>query len=111
MYTFITINQWHTEFIMKDLSSLPLADRYAILSADIKELTAELEKLKAEVKASGRDVIQGVNATLKVNIFERSSLDTAAVKAILTPEQVAACTKTSDVVTITVKAKVATVLA
>lgn len=42
--------------------------------------------------------------TLKVNIFERAQFDGAAAKTFLTEAQIATCTKSVDVRTITVKA-------
>lgn len=93
------------------LATLCAADRFAILKADIDALTKELEKARAEILATGSDRVVGTNVIVEVSITERSSLDTKAAKALLSPEQVAACTKTSDVLTLRVKARTATVLA
>lgn len=93
------------------LHNLSLADRYAILKADIDALTKELDAVKAEIKATGKDVIEGDNAIVTVSLSERSTLDTKAAKALLTDEQVASCTKITLVETLRVKPRVVTVLA
>lgn len=92
-------------------SSLSLADRYAILKADIDTLTKELDLVKAEIKATGKDVIEGDNAIVTVSLSERSTLDTKAAKAFLTDEQIASCTKVTLVETLRVKPRVVSVLA
>lgn len=92
-------------------SSLSLADRYAILKADIDTLTKELDLVKAEIKATGKDVIEGDNAIVTVSLSERSTLDTKAAKAFLTDEQIASCTKVTLVETLRVKPRVMSVLA
>lgn len=93
------------------LNSLPLADRYAILKADIDALTKQLDAVKAEIIASGVETLTGDQAIVVVSLSERTTLDSAAAKALLTPEQVAACSKTSLVTTLRVKPRTATVLA
>jgi len=96
---------------LASLAALSPADRFAILKADIDALTKELEKARAEILATGSDRVVGTNVIVEVSLSERSSLDTKAVKALLSPEQISACTKTSDVHTLRVKARTATVLA
>ena len=86
-----------------NFNNLPAADRYAILKVEIEALTKELDTVKAEIKATGRDIVEGVNAIVTVSLSERSALDAKAAKAYLTPEQVIACTKTSLVETLRVK--------
>jgi hypothetical protein len=90
---------------MNKLHNLSLADRYAILKADIDALTKELDAVKAEIKVTGREIIEGETAIVKVCLSERSTLDTKAAKALLTDEQVAACTKVSLVETLRVTPK------
>ena len=87
---------------MTDLAAL--ADRYALIKAEIDGLERLLAAAKAEIKAAGREEIVGATAIVTLSLSERNSLDTAAVKKILTPEQIAACTKTTLVETIRVKA-------
>lgn len=84
-----------------------LADRYAALKGQIDALTAELDAVKASIKTLGQPVIEGDHCTVTLSLSERSSLDTAAAKKLLTAEQVSACTKVALVETIRVKAKVA----
>lgn len=80
-----------------------LADRYADLKAQIDGLTHALNEVKAEIKATGRAEIVGDKAIVTVGLSERTSLDTKLAKALLTPEQVTACSKTALVETIYVK--------
>lgn len=90
---------------------MTLADRYALLKNEIDALTKELDKVKAEIKATGLETIEGDHAIVTVALSERSTLDTKAAKALLTDEQVAACTKVTLVETLRVKPRVVTVLA
>ena len=87
---------------MTDLAAL--ADRYALLKSEIEGLERLLSEAKAAIKAAGREEIVGSHAVVTLSLSERNSLDTAAVKKILTPEQIAACTKVTMVETIRVKA-------
>ena len=84
-----------------------LADRYASLKTQIDALTAELDAVKSSIKTLGQPVIEGDHCTVTLSLSERSSLDSAAAKKLLTEAQIAACTKTALVETIRVKAKVA----
>jgi hypothetical protein len=88
-----------------------LADRYAILKAEIDALTKEMDKVKAEIKSTGLETIEGDRAIVVVSLSERSTLDTKAAKTFLTDEQVATCTKVTLVETLRVKPRVLTVLA
>jgi hypothetical protein len=83
-----------------------LADRFAILKQEIDALTKEFEAVKAEIKATGLETIEGDYATVIVSLSERSTLDTKAVKELLTAEQVAACTKVTLITTLRDKPKV-----
>lgn len=87
------------------LSALSLADRYAVLKADADAIAKALDAVKAEIKATGLEVIEGDRSIVTVSLSERSTLDTKAVKEILTEEQVAACTKVTLVETLRVKPK------
>jgi hypothetical protein len=84
-----------------------LADTYAALKNQIDALTAQLDAVKKDIKALGLPVIEGDFCTVTLSLSERTSLDTTAVKALLTAEQIAANTKVALVETIRVKAKVA----
>lgn len=87
------------------LSSLSLADRYAVLKADADAIAKALDAVKAEIKATGLEVIEGERSIVTVCLSERATLDTKAAKAFLTDEQVAACTKVTLVETLRVKPK------
>ena len=94
-----------------NINTLSLADRYAILKADIDALTKQLDAVKVEIIASGVETLTGEQAIVVVSLSERATLDTKAAKEFLSAEQIAACTKTSLVTTLRVKPRVATVLA
>lgn len=87
------------------LSALSLADRYAVLKADADAIAKALDAVKAEIKATGLEVIEGERSIVTVCLSERATLDTKVVKEILTEEQVAACTKVTLVETLRVKPK------
>ena len=89
---------------------MTLADRYAILKSDIDALTEELNRVKAEIKATGMETIVGEHAIVVVALSERSTLDTKAAKEFLTADQIAACTKVTLVETLRVKPKVSTLI-
>jgi len=88
------------------MTNVSLADRYAALKAAIDALTKELDKVKTEIKATGLETIEGDMPIVTVSLSERSSLDTKAVKDLLTPDQIAACTRVTLVETLRVKPKV-----
>jgi hypothetical protein len=69
-----------------------------------------LNRVKAEIKATGMETIVGEHAIVVVSLSERSTLDTKAAKEFLTADQIAACTKVTLVETLRVKPKVATLI-
>lgn len=81
-----------------------LADRYFEVKQQIEALERILDGVKAQIKAEGREAIEGETAIVTLGLSERSSLDTKLVKALLTDEQIAVCTRTTLVETIRVKA-------
>ena len=91
---------------MTNSNLAPLADRYALLKSDIEELTKELDKVRAEIKASGVERIIGERAIVEVALSERSSIDTQAVKEILSADQLASVTRVTLVETLRVKPNV-----
>jgi hypothetical protein len=80
-----------------------LADRYSDLKAQIEALTLQLDAVKKEIKATGVEQIIGDRAIVTVGLSERTTLDSKLAKALLTPEQVTACSKTALIETIYVK--------
>jgi hypothetical protein len=92
-----------------NFDALPLADRYAILKAEADALAKQIDALKAEIKATGLETVEGDNVVIKVCLSERSTLDTASVKKILTPDQVAACSKVSLVETLRIQPRMSMV--
>lgn len=83
-----------------------LADRYATLKFQIEAMEQELSSVKAEIKALGQEQIEGDNVYVTLSLSERNSLDTTAVKMLLTEDQIKACTKTALIETIRIKPKV-----
>jgi hypothetical protein len=90
---------------MIDLSNLPLADQFAILKADIDVLTKQMDAVKEAIKATGKDVVEGNTSIVTVNLYETTVFDSKVAKTFLTEEQVAACTRKSDVYRMTAKPK------
>lgn len=90
-----------------------LADRYAAIKAEIDGLTRLLNEVKDEIRATGKDEIVGDRNIVTVTLSEPTTFDAKVAKTFLTDEQIAACTKTGNLVTtIRVKAvKEAKVLA
>lgn len=82
-----------------------LADEYAALKAQIEQQEKLLKAMRAEILATGQELIVGERAIVEVNLSERNSLDTARVKQMLTEDQIAAVTKTTLVETLRVKPK------
>lgn len=89
-----------------------LADRYAAIKAEIEYMTRLLDEVKTEIKETGMAELVGANSIVTVTLSEPVRFDATAAKKFLTPEQIAACTKTGELVTtIRVKAAKAPVLA
>ena len=76
-----------------------LADRYAAIKAEIEGLTKLLDEVKTEIKATGVAEIVGDQAIVTVSLSEPVRFDATTAKTFLTAEQIAACTKTGDLVT------------
>ena len=76
-----------------------LADRYAAIKAEIDGLTKLLDEVKTEIKATGVAEIVGDNNIVTVTLSEPVRFDATAAKAFLTADQIAACTKTGELVT------------
>lgn len=88
-----------------------LADKYQTIKLEIEALERLLAEVKAEIKATGLETIEGTNAIVTVGLSERSALDQKLVKELLSAEDLALCTKTTLIETIRVKSKVEVVQA
>ena len=77
------------------MTNLSIADRAAVLKDQIDVLTAELDAIKEQAKASGYEQIEGSFAVLKISLAERVSVSTAAVRKLLTDEQFQSVAKVS----------------
>lgn len=90
------------------LSSSPVSMRKLVakvdalgeLNARIAELSAEAEAIKGALKASGHEEIVGKRYRAVISERESVKLDTALVKAALSPAQIAACSKVSKSVSL-----------
>ena len=80
-----------------NFDALPLADRYTILKSEAEALAKQIDALKTEIKATGLDFVEGDAVIIKVCLSERATLDSTAAKKLLTPEQVASCSKVSQI--------------
>lgn len=83
-----------------------LADRYAILKAESDRINAELDLVKGEIRALGRETLEGTHVLVTLSLSERRTFDSKAAAQFLTDEQIAACTKVSQVETIRIKPRV-----
>lgn len=78
-------------------------EKLAVLKAQIRSLKKQEEFLADLIKDQGDGEYIGKEHIAVVSTSERQSLDTAIVKGFLTPAQIIAATKSSVVVTLTVK--------
>ena len=70
-------------------------DRLGELNAQIRTLTDKADAIKAKLIASGFHVIDGRVFRATISTSERTTLDTARVRATLTPAQIVACSRTT----------------
>lgn len=80
-----------------------LIDRLALLDEQISNLKEEAEAIRAEIKANGDGVYVGVEYVVEVATTTTATLDQKAIKAILEPAQIIACTKTGTRTNVRVK--------
>jgi hypothetical protein len=76
-----------------------LADRYAAIKAEIDGLNRLLDEVKTEIKGTGMAEIVGEQAIVTITLSEPVRFDAATAKTFLNPDQIAACTKTGELVT------------
>lgn len=79
----------------------PKVDQLGALNAQISALTKEADVLKATLKESGLPEIEGKIYRAVISQSSRSTLVADRVKAILTAEQVRACTQTTPTTSLT----------
>lgn len=82
-----------------------IADKYGEIKARIAELAKHEKALKNAIIEGGVAAVEGKRYRVTLSLSERSTLDSAAVKALLTPAQIASCTKVTDVTTVRCVAK------
>ena len=80
-----------------------LIDRALELEALLAPLAAELDAIKAAVKAEGAGLYTGRLAEIEVSTAETVTLDTKKVKALLTPAQITACSREGTRTTVKVR--------
>ena len=83
-----------------------LADKYAIAKQEADAALATLDAIKAEIRALGRETLEGAHVLVTLSLSERKSFDAKAAAQFLTADQVAACTRTTQVETIRIKPRV-----
>lgn len=71
-------------------------DELGALNAQISILKRKADAIKATLKASGFEEIYGQSYRAVISTSTKNLLDTEAVRQLLTPFQVAACTKASE---------------
>lgn len=77
-------------------------DQLGVLNAQIAALSKEADAIKAALKASGNKEVSGRLYRAVISTSTRTTLDSEKVKAILTPQQIIDCSKTSSSTTLTV---------
>jgi len=86
--------------------SMNLADKYALAKQEADAALATLDAIKVEIRALGREVIEGTHVLGTLSLSERRSFNAKLAAQYLTTEQVAACTRTTQVETIRIKPRV-----
>lgn len=73
-----------------------LADRYIAAKAALDAAQAEVDALNAEIKALGVDRLEGTEMDVINVLSERTAVNAAVVKQVLTPDQIVEAAKTFD---------------
>lgn len=94
----------HTPILSRSVSRrlASQVDALGSLNAQIAELQGQAELIKAELKSTGLDMIEGTLFKCAISTVKRASLNSGRVKALLTPAQIAACTDISESVRLVV---------
>lgn len=82
-----------------------VVDELGALKAAIAELDAKEKELKTILAASGYAEVNGELFRATVSLSERTTLDPEKVKALLTKDQVLACSKVTEVTAVRVTAR------
>lgn len=82
-----------------------LIDRLALLDEQISFLKEEAEVIRTEIKAKGDGVYTGNLFEVEVVTTETTTLDQRAVKALLEPAQIIACSKSGTRTNIRIKTR------
>ena len=72
---------------MSNIASL--ADTYAALKLEIEKLEEQLKAVKKDIVATGRDVIEGEDFRVSVNLQERKTISVKKAEEVLAPEIIA----------------------
>ena len=111
-YTLKPLAQWRAIWSRERGQNMPnetalakIVDELGTLKAAIADLTEKEKELKTIIAASGYSNIDGELYTAAVSWSERVTLDSEKVRALLTPKQVSACSKTTEVLSVRVGAR------
>jgi len=82
-----------------------IADRFIALRDNAKAIEAEMSALKAEFLASGVERLAADNFDLAMvhQLSERGTIDKGLLAQFLTDDQIKACTKVTQISSVTVK--------
>lgn len=72
-----------------------LADKYAALKIEMDALQDELDQVKAQILATGSDLIEGDRFKVTVGLQERTSISAKEAEKVLDPAVYAALAKTT----------------
>ena len=82
-----------------------IVDELGTLKAAIAELTEKEKELKTIVAASGYAELDGELFRATVSLSERVTLDSEKVRALLSPSQIAACSRVTEVTSVRVASR------
>lgn len=72
-----------------------LADRYAALKIDLEAAQAALDAVKAEIIATGCDILEGDDFRVNVGLQERTTISAKEAEKVLPPELYGVLAKTT----------------
>jgi hypothetical protein len=83
-----------------------LADRYAYLKALVDAQSKDLEKLREQIKQTGKETLIGDHCIIQVRLSERSSLDRNKLINYLSADILDSCEKKTVVTSVNIKPKI-----